>query len=78
MTEELSKLKEITVVVPVLNEELLINELINRLDNSLSSITDNYEILVVDDGSSDGTWNSLKQIAIKNQNLKAIRFSRNF
>ena len=78
MTEELSKLKEITVVVPVLNEELLVNELINRLDNSLSSITDNYEILVVDDGSSDGTWNSLKQIAIKNQNLKAIRFSRNF
>ena len=76
--EELSKLKEITAVVPVLNEELLVEELINRLDKALSSISDNYEILVVDDGSSDGTWNSLKQIALKNQKLKALRFSRNF
>ena len=76
--EELFKLKEITAVVPVYNEQSLIDELVKRVDSSLRSITDNYEILIIDDGSSDETWKEIHKNKSKFSNLKALRFSRNF
>jgi glycosyltransferase involved in cell wall biosynthesis len=68
----------ITVVVPVLNEESLVEELIRRIDISLKKETQNYKILVIDDGSTDNTWikilNSKKVIP----NVFGIKLSRNF
>ena len=51
---------EISVVVPLYNEELNIHELYNRLSKSVKSFTENYELLFVNDGSADNTLKELK------------------
>ena len=68
----------ISVVIPVLNEENVIKVLIERVANNVEIITLDYEILIVDDGSQDKTWNAILQESIKNKKVKGIRFSRNF
>ena len=68
----------ITVVAPVLNEEKNIKELISRLENNLSLLRKEYEIIIIDDGSIDQTWNTLLSCVKENQYIKAIRLTRNF
>jgi dolichol-phosphate mannosyltransferase len=68
----------ISVVIPVLNEESLIQELITRVILNVSKITDDYEIIIVDDGSKDGTWEKIKKEARDENRVKGIKFSRNF
>ena len=68
----------ISVVIPVLNEENVIEVLIERVAKNVEIITSDYEILIVDDGSQDKTWNAILQESIKNKKVKGIRFSRNF
>lgn len=69
---------EISVVIPLYNEGLNIHELYTRLRNSMNSITDNYELLFVNDGSSDDTLCCLKKYAQGNKYVKYISLSRNF
>jgi dolichol-phosphate mannosyltransferase len=68
----------ITVVAPVLNEEKNIKELISRLESNLKLLQKEYEIIIIDDGSIDQTWNTLLSCVEKNQYIKAIRLTRNF
>ena len=68
----------ISVVIPAYNEEKNIPILYDRLKKVLDTIGDEYEILVVDDGSTDGTFAVLEEIAQKDKNLKVIRFKRNY
>ncbi len=68
---------ELSVVIPIYNEEENIPELYDRLIVSLEKIA-GYEIIFVDDGSSDDSFSLLKDIAAKNKAVKVIRFSRNF
>jgi len=67
-----------SVVVPVHNEELNINELINRLMAVMSHAGETFEIVIIDDGSEDNTWNTILAISEVNNKVKAIRLSRNF
>ena len=46
----------ISVVIPVLNEEKLIAELVNRVTKNVEVIESKYEVIIIDDGSSDQTW----------------------
>ena len=46
----------LSVVIPVYNESSLIVELVKRVKTNVEKITDSYEILLVDDGSDDSTW----------------------
>lgn len=69
---------KISVVSPVYLGEGLVNELVCRLSNSLSDITTDYEIILVDDGSLDGSWKEIQNICSKNKNVKGIKLSRNF
>ena len=69
---------EISVVVPLYNEELNIHELYNRLSKSVKSFTENYELLFVNDGSADNTLKELKNYGNNDKHLKYISFSRNF
>lgn len=67
----------ISVVVPVYNEEGTVAELHRRLTSVLAPLG-RYELLLVDDGSSDGTWLAARELARTDQHLRLIRLSRNF
>ena len=71
--------KLISVVIPAYNEEDCIEELANRLD-SLIQKENNYmwEVFIVENGSTDSTWDKLKNVTATNSNFKVIKLSRNF
>jgi glycosyltransferase involved in cell wall biosynthesis len=71
-------MKHLTVVVPVFNEEPLIHELVKRVTLNLKLITEDFEIIVVDDGSQDKTWNTIEIETEMEKRIKGIKFSRNF
>ena len=69
---------ELSIVIPVLNEEKNIPILVDRIKGVMSGVDSNYEIIFVDDGSTDGTFNVLKSLYEKNIVHKVIEFRRNF
>lgn len=69
---------DITVVVPLLNEEESLPELTEWIVKVATDAKLSYEILFVDDGSTDNSWNVIQQLAEKYKTVKAIRFRRNF
>lgn len=68
----------LSIVVPVYNEEMIIDELARRMLEAARSITDNYEIIFVNDGSRDSSLEKLKAVCSKDSKLHYITFSRNF
>ena len=68
----------LSVVVPVFNESSLIGELLKRVKANVKLITEDFEILIVDDGSKDQTWELIEAEAKKESRIKGIKFSRNF
>ena len=68
----------ISVVIPLLNEEESLTELHDWIANVMQSNQFSYEIIFIDDGSTDNSWNTITQLASKNNNVKGIRFLRNF
>ena len=68
----------ISVVIPAYNEEENIPILYEKLKKVLENLGEDYEIIFVDDGSTDRTYEILKEIAQKNKKVKVIRFRRNF
>ena len=68
----------LSVVIPVYNERSLIDELVKRVKTNLELITEDFEIIIVDDGSQDETWSSIENEAKLENRIKGIRFSRNF
>lgn len=71
-------MSHISVIVPIFREELLLHELRDRLRSALSSITEDFEVILVEDGSNDGSWNVIHEFSEDDSRIKAIRFSRNF
>lgn len=69
---------ELSIVIPVLNEEENLKELHSRLTESLSKLQLRYEIVIVDDGSTDGSLEVLREITLVDRALKVISFRRNF
>lgn len=70
--------RTISVVSPVYKAEKIVDELVRRLSASLSKITDNYEIVLVEDGGGDKSWEKIEENCIKDKKIKGIRLSRNF
>ncbi|NPA37268.1 MAG: glycosyltransferase family 2 protein [Chlorobi bacterium] len=68
----------ISVVIPVYNEEELIDELIERVARTLKSIGEDFEIICIDDGSKDLTVKKLLEKKNQHNRLKIISLSRNF
>ena len=68
----------LSIVIPVYNESSLIDELVKRVKTNVQLITEDYEIIIVDDGSQDNTWNSIENEAKSEKRIKGIKFSRNF
>ncbi len=69
---------ELSIIVPIYNEEKIINELHSRLIASAKVITENYEIIYVNDGSKDKSINKLETIVLNHEKSFYINFSRNF
>lgn len=67
----------ISVVVPCYNEEEVIKETYKRLKKVLDKINIFYEIILVDDGSKDNTWNILKDLSFSDRHVKSIKLARN-
>lgn len=69
----------ISVVVPVFNEREVLDEFYRRASAVLSGLdVADYEILFVDDGSSDESWSHLNELAKNDAHLRLLKFSRNF
>lgn len=68
----------LSVVVPCYNEELVIGATYDRLSAVLASIAPDFEIIFVDDGSSDRTAELLRDIQVSSARTKVLRLSRNF
>ena len=67
-----------SLVIPVYNEAQLIDDLVNRIVAAVESFTNDYELLFVDDGSTDDTVGNLLKYRLHNKNIKIISLSKNF
>lgn len=65
----------LSIVVPVFRSEKTLRELVSRISNSVSNKS--FEIILVDDASSDGTWAEICSIAAQNSNVMGLRLGRN-
>ena len=78
-------MSEFSIVIPIYNEEENIPELYNRLTTVMDKLCESegysrndYEIIMVDDGSTDNSWSLIKNLNTKDSRVKGISFSRNF
>jgi len=69
---------QLSVVIPLLNEKESLQELYDWLIRVISKEGYTYELLFVDDGSTDGSWQKIEQLAQQNQFVKGICFNRNY
>ncbi|SDX27023.1 Glycosyltransferase involved in cell wall bisynthesis [Lutibacter oricola] len=69
---------DISVVIPLLNEEESLNELHNWIAKVMQSNCYSYEILFIDDGSTDTSWEVIEKLSEKDKNVKGIRFQKNY
>lgn len=70
--------ESISVVVPIYNDEEVITELHRRLCPVMEQITKDYEIILVNDGSRDHSWEKMLEVRRENEHIKAVRLNRNF
>lgn len=68
----------ISVVIPLYNEVESIGELSQWISHVMQENKFSYEIIVIDDGSRDGSWEEVARLSAENQNIKGIRFQRNY
>ncbi|MEI8114924.1 MAG: glycosyltransferase family 2 protein [Bacteroidia bacterium] len=69
---------DISVVVPLFNEVESLPELTTWIDKVLTSRNFSYEIILIDDGSNDGSWELIENLCLKNPCIKGIKFRRNY
>jgi polyisoprenyl-phosphate glycosyltransferase len=70
--------KSISLVIPVFNDREVLDELNNRLMKVVPSLCDDFEIILVDDGSQDASWTKIEEIKKVNPHIVGIRLMRNF
>ena len=69
---------EVSIVIPVLNESGSLPELYSKLKESMDKLKREYEIIFIDDGSADNSFEILKEIHLKDSRVKVIKFRKNF
>lgn len=68
----------LSIVIPLLNEEESLTELHSWIEKVMLQNNFSYEVIFIDDGSTDASWNIIEQLAIQNPNVKGIRFLKNY
>jgi glycosyltransferase involved in cell wall biosynthesis len=69
---------DISVIVPLFNESESILELVDGIDKVMRNNNFTYELIMIDDGSDDGSWEIIEDRAKKNPSVKGIKFRRNY
>ena len=73
--KNVDKNPEVSIVVPVYNEESLVEELCSRLNSVADTLNRSCEILIVDDGSNDGSFEKLKRISETGKKFRLVRLT---
>lgn len=68
----------LSIVIPLLNEEESLRELHQWIVKVMAENNFSYEVIFIDDGSTDNSWNIIQQLAAQDSNTKGIRFQRNY
>jgi len=76
--DPLPPFQSLSIVIPVINEEGNLTELHQRLTSSLTRIDLPYEVIFIDDGSSDGTWSLIRKLHQSDEHVNGLRHRRNF
>ena len=74
----MNKRLDISVVVPLYNEEESLQELVAWIDRVVTENSLSYEVIMIDDGSSDGSWAEVERLKEHYPAIKGIRFARNY
>ena len=69
---------DLSIVIPLIDEEESLPELAAWIEKVMLANNYSYEIIMVDDGSTDNSWNVIEQLHSANQNIKGIKFQRNY
>jgi len=69
---------DLSIVVPIFNEVESVEELYFRIETEMRNLSLTYEIIFVDDGSTDGTWNVIEKLKDVSQHFKGIKLKRNY
>lgn len=69
---------QLSIVTPIYKGEKMLDELVRRITMSVTTITDEYEIILVNDQSPDDSWNVIKRICQEDKHVKGVNLSRNF
>ncbi|MEI6822852.1 MAG: glycosyltransferase family 2 protein [Bacteroidota bacterium] len=69
---------DISVIVPLYNEDESIGELVSWIEKVMNANNFNYEIIMIDDGSKDNSWKVIEQLSGINSSVKGIKFRRNY
>lgn len=69
---------DISVVIPLLNERESLPELVARIHAVITGMGRTYEVLLIDDGSRDGSWEEIQRLHMANSQVKGIRLGRNY
>ena len=70
--------KQLSIVIPLLNEEESLPELESWIRRVVEENNFSYQIIFIDDGSTDDSWQIIQQLSTENTNIKGIRFLRNY
>lgn len=68
----------LSIIIPLLNEEDSLEELFSRIDNVCTTSNLSYEIWFVDDGSTDLSWSIIENLKVQHPQIHGIKFSRNY
>ena len=69
---------DLSIVIPLLDEEESLPELAAWIERVMTQNNFSYEIIMVDDGSTDGSWNVIERLRDANPNIRGIKFQRNY
>lgn len=69
---------KISVVSPIYKGEKMLDELVRRISLSVSDVTDDFEVILVNDASPDESWSQIKRLCSQDKRVKGINLSRNF
>ena len=69
---------KLSIVIPLLNEAESLPELHSWIYDVVTKNNLSYELILIDDGSTDTSWNIIEELALKDKNIKALKFQKNY